>query len=490
MEARKNYTEVQTWKIGDLVDSFSDAPAKKNKIAVPKYQRSLVWRDVQKRNLIRSLRSGFPIGAILLYKTTSDETGNTLYNLVDGLQRTSTLREYSQRPPKFFERDWVPDSLREEISNFFGSSSELSEIDKIVADWVSELEGFEEVHRFSSWNLAKMLRERLPSNSLPHDRFELLVDKLSPHLQSLKTEHDLSQIQVPVIIYSGSPSNLPTIFERLNREGTRLNKYQIFAATWTQNGAVKIPNEAIRGYIKSKYQQLIEQGYDVEGFDPESNAATEFNAFEYFFGLGKYLSSRYESLFGNDGQEDQTESIGFNLSVACLGLRFDQMDELPGKLKTLDQSQFESCLRWSADFVSAKLKPYILLKVNKRNKNPLYHTELQIVSLVAKVFRTRFDADLNVLLDSEERLRKLAKNVSHYYLYDIITQHWRGSGDSKAIEYIGSDRYFEPITEQSWNNILDEWFLRELQKRERIRMRISDESVFFFHIFLDIRLQQ
>ncbi|MEY9726280.1 DUF262 domain-containing protein [Bradyrhizobium yuanmingense] len=58
-------------------------------IITPEYQRLFRWTDDQKANFIESLLLGFPIPAIFVA-----ETDKGIWELVDGLQRVSTVLEY------------------------------------------------------------------------------------------------------------------------------------------------------------------------------------------------------------------------------------------------------------------------------------------------------------------------------------------------------------------------------------------------------------
>ena len=92
----KNYTEVETWTVSDLIDAVNnDTPLKKKSVTVPKYQRSLVWPEKMRKSFVSSIKSGYPFGSLLLYKVGEAE-GITQYNLIDGLQRTSTLLDYTK----------------------------------------------------------------------------------------------------------------------------------------------------------------------------------------------------------------------------------------------------------------------------------------------------------------------------------------------------------------------------------------------------------
>ena len=53
----------------------------KDKIEIPKFQRGLVWGDAKKKEFIKSLKAGLPIGVLLLSKTQ-----NGKYLVIDGLR--------------------------------------------------------------------------------------------------------------------------------------------------------------------------------------------------------------------------------------------------------------------------------------------------------------------------------------------------------------------------------------------------------------------
>jgi len=71
---------------------------KKGRIEVqPAYQRSKVWSDVLRYNLIDSIKEEFPIGLVMLNVIPGiDEDGVKIdrYDVVDGQQRMTTLFEY------------------------------------------------------------------------------------------------------------------------------------------------------------------------------------------------------------------------------------------------------------------------------------------------------------------------------------------------------------------------------------------------------------
>jgi len=72
----------------------------------PPYQRAYVWNIPRKRELIRSLPMGLPIGAIII-NVRSNMVTNTRYAIVDGKQRIEALRDMADGQIGI-PAEWVP----------------------------------------------------------------------------------------------------------------------------------------------------------------------------------------------------------------------------------------------------------------------------------------------------------------------------------------------------------------------------------------------
>ena len=83
-------------KIGELLDGI-----RKRDLVLPEFQREYVWTLDQAKQLMVSLARGYPVGGILLWKTTNPpelknidalpEKLGTVQVLLDGQQRLTTL---------------------------------------------------------------------------------------------------------------------------------------------------------------------------------------------------------------------------------------------------------------------------------------------------------------------------------------------------------------------------------------------------------------
>lgn len=480
-----NHTKSETWSVSDLVAALSDNPEKKQRIIIPKFQRTLVWSKDQKKDLINSIKRGFPIGAILLYKVGDDGEGITRYNLIDGLQRSSTLRQYVLNPTQFYDETNLEAAETGFFDTVFGlvvtKDTEVKR-DAVLTEtvkWLREKKEFEEAAGYSSFDLVKHLNVAFELE-LSLQTVEELTKQAVPFLETVKRESSINSFQIPVLVFNGRQDDLPTIFERLNSQGTQLSKYQIYAATWQVYPAFKINNSEIVKHIKNKYDSLITEGLEVENYDSSDNFFTsDFSIFEYLFGYGKFLSGKFNLLFAGSTKPEQEDSISFNIVNLCLGLPFSKMDELPRHLATHDLDKFEDVVNESIEFVFNSLKGFIGLKLNKRQGVFIAHPELQIVSMVGKAFNCRYNESLESKDGWEERRKVLKKNLPFHYLFDIVREYWRGSGDKKAIELATSERYENGISKRQWENTFDEWFLFELEKREKARVSIKDSSVLF-----------
>ena len=157
-----NFTDSATWTVEDLMDSLQSQPIKKDKVVIPQYQRKLVWALKQKKEFIDSIKKGFPFGALLLFKNGS-EGSITKYALVDGLQRTTTIKDYVENPTKFIEKDDINMySVVHKIVKVLELANEDKEnIKNVLVTWLKDLKGFKESDGYSSFKMSKLILDSL-----------------------------------------------------------------------------------------------------------------------------------------------------------------------------------------------------------------------------------------------------------------------------------------------------------------------------------------
>ena len=94
------------WKPDSFTAEQLESLIKAKKITIPPYQRGIVWDDKKKDKLIDTIKKGFPFGSILLYEDQSTGT----FQLIDGLQRSSTVFEFVNNPAKYFDIDDIDEN--------------------------------------------------------------------------------------------------------------------------------------------------------------------------------------------------------------------------------------------------------------------------------------------------------------------------------------------------------------------------------------------
>lgn len=497
--------EPKVWTVRRLRAAVDGDDENGVRVRLPHFQRSVVWDSQQKEMLISSLLRGFPVGSLLLYE---QDTKN--YLLVDGLQRTTAIREYAERPLAFLPAAQLPELPLLELESRLAAwiDGELESIQAVIMTWLRKTATMDHKSGYDSLEFLKYLAENY-GLSLP----ELVADTeltsaISRFLDELEKSIDVSARELPVVVYSGKDANLPEIFELLNSQGTELGKYDMFAATWV-NQETEVVDQVVRDAIREKYRFLVEvKGYEISGVGPNLEIDS-YSLFEYLFGLGKVLSTTYPLLFQKGSSPADPDSIGFTLATVVHRLRLGEMRGLPGHLRTLYKSQttaldlrlFQAALHDACSFVEKTLTPYIGIKLNRRDGKPLLvHTEYQICSLIASALALKYDVPTwSTQPDWEECWRSLKSTIPQHYLHDILLQSWRGSGDTRLFSRVwekpnddsplqASKHYLRPIGSDDWDRVLDTWLAQQLQKSQFERGHIDATQKVFLSFLYSSRI--
>lgn len=484
-----NFCNIEKWTVSDLIDAYSEKPNKNKKIKIYKRQRNIVWTDDQKMRLINSLKKGFPIGALLLFKYKEYENSSniTTYLVVDGLQRSSTLVDYKQNPNVYVDKSILDGSDKiEAIVNSIEQNSpgivDEEKIKDMICDYIKSISGFEEIDGFSASKASKHILSdlKIKDSDLKDD----IEDSLVYILKDIKDDSNINSAEIPIIIYNGDVGNLPDIFYNMNKEGTQLSKYEVYSSLWSKpEYLIKINNTEIIDYIKMRYTDIQSTGLEIQDFDESDQDfnTQEFSVFEYIFGLGKYISNEYNIFKISDNSD--VDSIIFNLCTLCLLGDISKMKALPDEICRIDRDKFETALIDSIKIVTTILRPIIELNLNRKKKSPksdvyVYHKDFQIVSIIASIFKEKYDSNLDVKPSWKDD-NIMVKNIEQYYLYDILRNYFSSSGDSKAKKCIDSQRYKNIITKKEWDLVIDSWFNDQMSRKEMKRTKIREVDILF-----------
>jgi hypothetical protein len=488
------------WQIKEIGQAYDKNGKGQVFIRVPKFQRSEVWNPDDRRKLIDSLYRGFPIGAILCYKTSDVEGKRTVIQIVDGLQRTSTIAKYLEEPLTYAPVDRV---FSEEFVNVIVDSVGLKQVSeetdrvyKYLESWMREVKIAKYGDIFNSQSLLRHLEKKFER---PQNTFDALTSQINSELgEVIERVLAVEAISIPVVLYSGNVENIATIFERINNQGMQLTKYQILASSWVES-QTKITNSEIREAIALKYKVMQDKGYEIEGLSENNQIGIEdFNLYEYLFGFSKVLSKRAPLLFGESSEADEINPAAFVLVTNAVGLRNAKMgslakrlkDELPKKDDPIDLEKLESAIFKSVDAINGKLKPYLILRMHKNsNKALIAHSQNQILSIISAFLVNAFDIyTWQAKAKGEMGIAEAIKeNSPGYYLMDIIEERWRGSGDSKLFQLTWADEnvsddsraktpsahYAAQINPDVFRKALMDWHEEQLSKKQRERANLA-----------------
>ncbi len=490
-ERKMSKTRIEPWTVKQLIDATSANPRLGRKVTIPEFQRGAVWSDKKRDALIVSIKNGYPFGSLLMYKDTDDTGEMNHYKLIDGLQRTHTLKRYTANlrdfnANRFDERlNEFTDFVAQELDR--SSRQDKSKIQSEIFEWIAKILKLEpdtsEFHtEFGRLNINESFRIKI------RELFSFEKD-------------DISEAEIPVIIYTGASTELPTIFELLNKQGEPLTPYEILAAQWLDYRQ-PIQNDEIIDAIWKKYEILEKAGFSLDvseqAPDEESRRKREYTLFEYLFGLGQYLPKEFPLLF-KPVRVDQPNSISFNLVPACLGLHLDYKSKLHEKTKDLNISDLEERILEATEFVDSILKPVISIHQPRHAKKHICHSDYQIISMIATAFQVRYDKSNLSEIDGWQANRdELKKSILMRYLYDILRNAWGSSGDNTLSRTVNDLTYLNPPpTEEEWERNLDTWFDEEQMTLRHVRRKVPLNSAailllkyIYAHKFSDIERTQ
>ena len=504
-----------SWRMDEYtIDSLSK-DLEENVITVPKYQRGAVWNKDQKRKLIDSMNQGFPFGSILLY-----DKGSTR-QIIDGLQRSTTIIEYVKNPASFFEEDNLKNSYIEKIVDEIGVVSAREtikdQVKDIIINWVkSNHKNMNDIQRMQYSDCVDTLADSYPTLIEKKSVLKPFIKEMFKSFQD--TCDNIGGIKIPALVYKGDEAVLPEIFERINSQGAKLTKQQIYSATWASD-IIKLKENSeysnILNYNRDRYDNMLDESMELDDYNSTDFIRNrEVNIFELVFGYGKYISFKYPYLFKYDPRDcTKVESVGFNLINACLLQKSGNMRSLNINFRNLvglEPNSVEKFLKKvdeAIEYIDKRLGATSKFKGNTRSSSKIspLHTEMQIISIIATVFVQRhvsytIDDDENISnisidLDNynnswSEMKETFNKNLIRIYTMDIIGQKWKGSGDKKLDNIIIDKYYYNRIVSwEEFETALDAYYTSlnsERNERKQVKNPIEPEKLLLNIIYSNI----
>jgi len=475
-------TSTEIWSVKKLVVALTNNGPKpigadKTVVRIPRFQRPLVWSQEKRESLIKSVLQGFPIGTLLLWQDPEDPVS---FLLVDGQQRSATLKEHASADLALLTRSALEESvtISQAVRKLYSATQYVhtqvafseSDLFESLASWLHN----QEKTSNNSFHIVSLLNDLSNAGQRFDDKFSGVADSAHELINAIKSAVDVTEMSLPVLIYSGPATDLDDIFVKINEQGVALTKYQVWAALWAE-AQVPDPIQEILDEQNRRSRALQDQGLIYE----EEGPASEINLFEYLNAIGHLLSSRYPELFP---EVKHPSEQAFSFSVAALYFDLDLSRKSAGTLPTVIRAagadainEFYENFDAACSSISRSLKEIAALRLSDK-QSALPHPELQMVALVAWMAR---EARGGRLLGDAV----LSEAIKSGYVLDLLTQPFRGPGDKLAherVQAVGKDGlphfYRVKPDRVELSRAIDTWIADD-RKNTKKRRPISQESL-------------
>lgn len=464
-----------------------------NKVILPSFQRPLVWKDIEKKRFIETLKKGYPFGSILIYKY--EDSGK--YSLIDGLQRYTTILDFRDDPSKYMEVDHFVEELIEQMEKTQKiNQSQRKQYEIILSNKIKEvIETHTKNERLDIYHLYDQISGPIPGI----ESLERYITNLQSKIINFSKEYlDINEIVIPCIEFIGDQSELAEVFENLNRGGKKLSKYQVFAAQWSnseimlakEKNSANVLDRVIERYTKLNETRQIE----IKDFDENlMRNERKINLSELCYAIGVLIVEELSVFFGKDGKdkEDLANEIGYSTMGILMNVPNNQLHKVINKEDFFVEPQVvEELIGKTLDVyknINSNFEKYLVMPGNTTKFQSKEKTSFQIMSFFAALWITRFEVDFDeksIKTNSNYRSKynDIINNFIKYYILDIVNRNWRGSGDSSlnAIYIQKNNKYATTLERDKLSANLFEWYDETLNKSS-IRLEGVSKTLLTIH---------
>ena len=433
-----------------------------NQLKVPSYQRPLVWTKSQKQAFIDNISRGFPFGSLLLYKYDGEDK----YSLIDGQQRFSTLRDYKKHPEEYYPIDDPESDQISRLLELTGASSQAEEAKeqlrhkfigaiKVMFSLKARGEAVKPSHLYDELN--KICPASANGSVID------IVNMQGELLSSLDDYLNLDDLILPCVIFNGNKSDLPEVFANVNLGGRKLTKYQVFTAQWTDT-TVQLSaaerSDAILEKTIDRYEELTKerQGIEIEDFSAEEmRQERKITLPEFCHALGELIMETCPAFWTarTIEQDDAVDTIGYNSLAIVFGIHPQNLsgkNDLPSLADAFKSAGFPQDADATDILVNRIIHEYeeingrFAIHLKKPGVKTEYETakssvQLQFLSFFAALWFDRYGSISDCKFEAKPGYKShgydsTCKNIFRCFVLDMLTNRWKGSGDSRLANYI------------------------------------------------------
>ncbi len=447
----------------------------KDSVVLPNFQRRLVWSKQQKEDFIETLHNGYPFGSILIYRYTDDGTEKNKFSLIDGLQRYTTIKDFQESPENYIKFTNIINDIMNTISKDYDGNITVSTEKKCEDTIRKSISGIIRNEKLREpYALADLLKKDGLSG-LYNEKFDRSIIEIQPKIAEQINEHiDVDTITIPCIEFTGDENELATVFENLNRGGKKLSKYQVFAAQWSVHDILlsSQPNSTkILDKVISRYERLIEEReIEIENYDSEDmKLSKRINLSELCCAIGELILETMPVFWDSNAieSEDKANAIGYSTVAITLGISNKKLDTISKHIELFNTNEFLE------DFIQKIINEYSTINnyferyltqpgisPHKKYESKLT-PDFQLLSFFASLWSVKYVINttkkvIETTPHYKNNYKTTLDSFIYYYIEDILTKRWSGTGDSKLDDiYIEKNyRYLKPLAKETLEETL------------------------------------
>ncbi len=454
------------------------------KFIIPQFQRSVVWKPKRKKEFIANILNGEPFGVILI------RMNNGRYELIDGLQRITTIRDYIAHPYNYLSEQYLDNELICEILKThlkeFGVAIDEEYITREAADL-----------RTYIYNCIKDNLQIFEVIEQTKEHFGYKARSISSLINQLcekfKKDTDISTLSVMAIDYKGPSENIPTVFYNLNTGGVQLTKYETYAALWSAP-LFKIDDEDLIRNVKSKYLQLQEDSELDVAFNEEDLVENGMTLFEYCYALGGVIRDKekhFDEIFGDNTKS--TDPIGFELLALLLDLKVNKAEQIHDMLKNAPVSFLISIKTMIVEALTEVRKDLhsVIVGINgtRLNSDSTYLAYHILMSYIKEYYNIDIKTWSITKRIGSLPLSSFRKYLPVHYVHDCITDYWRVNRQVSDLTRDINDnekrtKYWSNIRVETWEAALFDF----VESQKNVAKTVPQKNKIFIDYMMKLKL--
>lgn len=456
------------------------------KFRLPVFQRNVVWTKPRRKEFIINVRNGEPFGVILVRQNEGK------YELIDGLQRITSLRYYCDNKFEYLDEKDVNIELVRKLVVASLDAQGLPHDEKYIESMSVkvQLKFFECLkNQLKPMKMMKALKDEF---AFPET--DEVMDAVEDVCEDFKTSTDISGLSILAINYTGPSENIPNVFYNLNTGGVALSKYETLAPLWAST-LYKIDDEQILGLVDKKYIDLQDESNLEVDYNSEDIRENGISLFEYCYALSGVIrddEKGYSILFPDNSKS--TDPIGFELLSLILGKKVNQAEKLHNVLENKKPEflqQIKKVVVEALDACHNALKDVVQGYSEKSLcSDSMYLIYHMLVSYIWEYYS--FDIRNEKIEEKQDVLSKADfKKYAHlHYVKDCISDYWKinrqVSDLDREINNADSRRkYWHTITIADWTKSLDDF----MDSQMGVAKTIPQKNKLFINYLTKLKLK-